>query len=62
MRQALTPDYRVGCKRLCPSNDFYPAFNRANVELVTDPIASTGLSDAGRPGSTIPKPVAGATR
>jgi cation diffusion facilitator CzcD-associated flavoprotein CzcO len=35
-----TPDYTVGCKRILPSNDWYPALARDNVELVTDPIAS----------------------
>lgn len=35
----LTPDYRLGCKRVLFSNDYYPTLNRANVELVTDPIA-----------------------
>jgi len=38
LRAALTPNYRMGCKRILPSNDFYPAVARANVELVTDPI------------------------
>jgi cation diffusion facilitator CzcD-associated flavoprotein CzcO len=38
LRAALTPRYRMGCKRILPSNDFYPALTRANVELVTDPI------------------------
>ncbi len=34
-----TPDYRLGCKRILPSNDWYPALARENVELVVDPIA-----------------------
>lgn len=38
VRRALTPDYRIGCKRVMVSDDFYPAFNRPNVRLVTDPI------------------------
>jgi len=38
-RKALTPDYAIGCKRLTVSDDFYPAFNRPNVTLTTDPIA-----------------------
>ena len=33
-----TPDYTVGCKRILPSNDWYPALARENVELVTDPL------------------------
>jgi cation diffusion facilitator CzcD-associated flavoprotein CzcO len=38
LRARLSPDYRMGCKRVLISNDFYPAMARANVELVTDPI------------------------
>jgi cation diffusion facilitator CzcD-associated flavoprotein CzcO len=37
-RRGLTPDYRIGCKRILISNDFFPAMNRPNVELVTDAI------------------------
>jgi cation diffusion facilitator CzcD-associated flavoprotein CzcO len=33
--RALTPDYTFGCKRVLISNDWYPMFNRPNVELVT---------------------------
>jgi cation diffusion facilitator CzcD-associated flavoprotein CzcO len=36
LRERLTPDYRMGCKRILLSNDFYPAMDRANVELVTE--------------------------
>jgi cyclohexanone monooxygenase len=38
MRARLTPDFPVGCKRILMSNDYLPIFNRANVELVTEPI------------------------
>jgi cation diffusion facilitator CzcD-associated flavoprotein CzcO len=34
----LTPDYTLGCKRILISNKWYPTFNRANVELVSDGI------------------------
>lgn len=34
----LTPDYTIGCKRILISNKYYPAFNRDNVELVTEGI------------------------
>lgn len=37
-RAALTPDYRMGCKRVLISNDYYPALRRDTVELVTEPI------------------------
>ena len=39
LRRRLTPDFPYGCKRPLISNDYYPTFNRPNVELVTDPIA-----------------------
>lgn len=39
LRQKLTPRYRIGCKRILTSNDYYPALARPNVEVVTDPIA-----------------------
>ena len=31
-------DYTIGCKRILPSNKWYPALGRDNVELVTDAI------------------------
>jgi cation diffusion facilitator CzcD-associated flavoprotein CzcO len=38
LRAKLVPDYTMGCKRILPSNDYYPALNRENVELVTEGI------------------------
>jgi cation diffusion facilitator CzcD-associated flavoprotein CzcO len=38
LRKALTPDYQIGCKRILVSDDYYQAFNRPNVSLVTSPI------------------------
>jgi cation diffusion facilitator CzcD-associated flavoprotein CzcO len=38
MRAQLTPTYDLGCKRILPSNDFYPALARPNVSLVTEKI------------------------
>lgn len=38
IREKLTPRYGFGCKRPCLSNVYFPAFNRANVELITEPI------------------------
>jgi len=35
----VTPDYSLGCKRILPSNDWYPALAQPNVELVTDAIS-----------------------
>ena len=37
-RRKLTPNYPFGAKRPLISNDWYPAFNRPNVHLITDPI------------------------
>lgn len=38
LRRRLTPDYAFGCKRVLLSDDYYPALQRPNVELVTAPI------------------------
>ena len=35
LRAKVTPDYTIGCKRILPSNDWYPALAKPNVELVT---------------------------
>jgi cation diffusion facilitator CzcD-associated flavoprotein CzcO len=37
-RAKLTPTSPYGCKRPLFANGFYPAFNRPNLELVTEPI------------------------
>jgi cation diffusion facilitator CzcD-associated flavoprotein CzcO len=34
LRAKLTPDYVLGCKRILPSNDWYPAITQPNVEVV----------------------------
>jgi cation diffusion facilitator CzcD-associated flavoprotein CzcO len=39
LRKHLTPDYPIGGKRILIHDDFFPALNRPNVELVTTPIA-----------------------
>jgi cation diffusion facilitator CzcD-associated flavoprotein CzcO len=39
LRRRVTPDYRIGCKRILIANDYYPALGRSNVELVTESIA-----------------------
>jgi len=39
LRGKLTPDYQAACKRLIGSTRFYPAVQRENVEVVTEPIA-----------------------
>jgi cation diffusion facilitator CzcD-associated flavoprotein CzcO len=38
LRRKLTPTGPYGCQRPLVSNDYYPTFNRPNVELVTEPI------------------------
>ena len=46
LRAKVTPDYRLGCKRVLLSNTWYPMLNEPHVDLVTDPIAEiteTGL-------------------
>lgn len=37
LRAALTPTYRIGCKRILLSNDFWSTLERPDVELVTSP-------------------------
>lgn len=38
LRERLRPDFQFGCKRILISNDYWPAFERENVELVTEGI------------------------
>lgn len=38
VREKLRPQHPYGCKRPLLSNEFLPAFNRPNLELVTEPI------------------------
>ena len=38
LRKKITPDYTMGCKRILLSNDYLPALDRDNVEVVTDKI------------------------
>jgi cyclohexanone monooxygenase len=35
LRAKLTPTYTMGCKRILMSNDYYPALQRDNVDVVT---------------------------
>jgi cation diffusion facilitator CzcD-associated flavoprotein CzcO len=39
LRAKVTPNFRLGCKRVLRSNTYYPALAADNVDLVTDPIA-----------------------
>jgi cation diffusion facilitator CzcD-associated flavoprotein CzcO len=38
LREKLTPHFRLGCKRVLLSNDYYPALIQPNVEVATDSI------------------------
>ena len=38
LRAKLTPHYELGCKRILPTDEWYPALMQPNVELVTDGI------------------------
>jgi cation diffusion facilitator CzcD-associated flavoprotein CzcO len=40
LRQVLTPDYEIGCKRVLLSDDYYPSLTQPNVEVVNSPVAS----------------------
>jgi cation diffusion facilitator CzcD-associated flavoprotein CzcO len=38
LRAKLTPNFRLGCKRVLLSNDYYPALAQPNAQVVTDRI------------------------
>jgi cation diffusion facilitator CzcD-associated flavoprotein CzcO len=38
LRRKLTPDYRMGCKRILPTDEWYPALAKPNVEVITEGI------------------------
>ncbi|WP_406265368.1 NAD(P)/FAD-dependent oxidoreductase [Nocardia sp. NBC_00881] len=39
LRAKVTPNFRIGCKRMLISNDYYPTLARPNVDVITDGIA-----------------------
>jgi cation diffusion facilitator CzcD-associated flavoprotein CzcO len=39
LRRKLTPDYRIGCKRILLSNAYYPALAKPNVDVVASGLA-----------------------
>ncbi len=50
LRRRVTPDFRAGCKRIIMSDDWYPALQRPNVDLVSDGIdrfTSEGITIVG---------------
>ena len=49
LREQLTPRYEIGCKRILMSDEYFPALQQPNAELVTDAIAEitpTGVRTA----------------
>ncbi|WP_300377855.1 NAD(P)/FAD-dependent oxidoreductase [Henriciella sp.] len=46
LRKKLTPDYPVGCRRILISDDYFPALERDNVELVTEGVVSVNETGA----------------
>lgn len=49
LREQLTPRYEIGCKRIVMSDEYFPALQRPNVELVTtaiERIAPSGVVTA----------------
>ncbi len=49
LRAKCTPDYKIGCKRILFTNDWYATLQRPNVELCTDAISAvepTGVRTA----------------
>lgn len=50
LRAKVTPDYRLGCKRVLFSNDWYRALNASNVELIASPVAQLDASAVITPG------------
>lgn len=55
LRDRLTPDYRIGCKRILLSNDYLPALTHPNVEVVTEAVAEVrALSIVDRSGTERP--------
>jgi cation diffusion facilitator CzcD-associated flavoprotein CzcO len=49
LRRRLTPDFRLGCKRVLVSSDYLPALTRPNVEVVASAVRELvpeGLVDA----------------
>jgi cation diffusion facilitator CzcD-associated flavoprotein CzcO len=47
LRKRLTPRYEIGCKRILPTNEWYPAVIQPNVEVLDQALAEV------RPGSVV---------
>lgn len=46
LREQLTPDYEIGCKRILLSDDFYPALQRSNVVFESSALTSVAETKA----------------
>jgi cation diffusion facilitator CzcD-associated flavoprotein CzcO len=60
LREKLTPHFRLGCKRVLLSNDYYRALTQPNVEVATDAIVEVvpeGIVTRGPDGERIVHPV-----
>ena len=60
LRRKLRPTYRLGCKRVLLSNDYYPALTQPNVDVVTDRISEivpTGIVTTDEAGNRTEHPV-----
>ena len=56
VRNKLTPSVPFACKRLLVLDDYYPIFNRPNVELITDkPVKITEHGIISKPPHELPK-------
>ena len=42
LRAKLTPNFTLGCKRILLSNNYYPALNQPNVEVITSGVTAIG--------------------
>lgn len=40
LREKVTPKYQIGCKRILLSEDYYPALQLSNVELITEAVTA----------------------
>jgi cation diffusion facilitator CzcD-associated flavoprotein CzcO len=55
LRRALTPNYRLGCKRVLLSTEFYRSLGKPNVQLVPHAVTGVGVRDVtAADGSTHP--------
>ena len=42
LRAKLTPNFKIGCKRILLSDNYYPALDNANVEVLTTGVSAIG--------------------